>query len=150
MKKIESFNFKEGDNIQGKYEILKYLEPYKKILVLGCDGCTHPPRSLKEAEIYAELIEIAGKLNNKGFECKTTTISRQCDNHLVATNLPPEFEDVDAVLSMACGIGPQTIAEVFPELKIFPAQDTNSFPEHQLESAFFCLTSPPLLGTKRA
>lgn len=105
-------------------DILKYLEPHKKILVLGCDGCTQPPRSLKEAEIYAELIDIAGKLNNKGFECKTATISRQCDNQLVATNLPPELEGVDAVLSMACGIGPQTVAEVFPELKIIPAQDT--------------------------
>jgi hypothetical protein len=118
-------------------EILKYLEPYKKILVLGCDGCTQPPRSLKEAEIFAELIEIAGKLNDKGYQCKTFTISRQCDNNVVATNLPAELEGMEAVLSLACGCGPQTIAEVFPELKIFPGQDTLFMGSDKMEDATY-------------
>ena len=96
-------------------EILGYIEPYKKILVLGCDGCTQPPRGLKEAEIYAELIAMAGKLKAKGYECSTGTISRQCDNKVDETNLAELFEEVDAVLSMACGCGPQTLAEVFPD-----------------------------------
>ena len=105
-------------------EILTTLGDHKKILVLGCDGCTQPPRSLKEAEIYAEIINMAGKLKNKGYECKTATISRQCDNIVVAKNLPEMIEGVDAVLSMACGCGPQTMAEVFPKLSIIPAQNT--------------------------
>jgi len=118
-------------------EILKYIEPYKKILVLGCDGCTQPPRSLKEAEIYGELIEIAGKLKNKGYECKTFTISRQCDNNIVAKNLPAELEGIDAVVSMACGCGPQTVANVLPDLKIFPAQNTLFMGSDKMEDATY-------------
>lgn len=118
-------------------EILLTLGDYKKILVLGCDGCTQPPRSLKEAEIYAEIIEMAGKLKNKGYECKTATISRQCDNNVVSKNLPKDIEGMDAVLSMACGCGPQTIAEVFPDLKIVPAQNTQFMGSDNMEKATF-------------
>jgi len=116
-------------------EILGFLEPYEKILVLGCDGCTQPPRSLKEAEIYAELIEIAGKLKNKGYECKTFTVSRQCDNHILLNNLTSELEGIDAVLSLACGIGPQTLAEVYPDIRIFPAQNTMFMGSEKMDEA---------------
>ncbi|HAV42839.1 TPA: hypothetical protein DCX15_02340 [bacterium] len=105
-------------------EMLSFIEPFKKILVLGCDGCTQPPRSLKEAEIYAELIRLAGKIHDKGYETKTFTVSRQCDDNILQENLTPELDGVDAILSMACGIGPQTIVEVFPEIIVFPAQNT--------------------------
>jgi hypothetical protein len=105
-------------------EILSFIEPFRKILVLGCDGCTQPPRSIKEAEVYAEIIRLAGKLKEIGYECKTATLSRQCDNYVLKQNLPQYLQDVDAVLSMACGIGPQTIVEVFPDINVFPAQDT--------------------------
>ena len=107
----------------------------KKILILGCDGCTQPPRSLKEAEVYAELIKIAGKLKNKGYECKTFTLSRQCDNTVVAKNLAPELDGIEAVLSMACGIGPQTVAEVYPDIRIFPAQNTLFMGSENMENA---------------
>jgi hypothetical protein len=118
-------------------EILKYIEPYKKILVLGCDGCTQPPRGQKQAEIYAELIEMQGQLQNKGYECTTGTISRQCDNKVVETNLPEMFEGVDAVLSMACGCGPQTITEVFPDKIIIPAQNTLFMGSDKMEEATY-------------
>lgn len=116
-------------------EILGFIEPFKKILVLGCDGCTQPPRSLKEAEVYAELIQLAGKLEDKGYECKAWTVSRQCDNNILQNNLTPELEGIDVVLSMACGIGPQTIVEVFPELIVFPAQNTLFMGSEEMEQA---------------
>ena len=56
-------------------EILMYIEPYKKILVLGCDGCTQPPRGLKQAEIYSELIKMQGQLKKNGHDCVTGTIN---------------------------------------------------------------------------
>jgi hypothetical protein len=33
-------------------------------------------------------------------------------------------DDVEAVLTLACGLGPQTIAILYPELPVFPAQNT--------------------------
>lgn len=116
-------------------EILGFIEPYKRILVLGCDGCTQPPRGLKEAEVYAELVRLAGKLKSKGYECKTFTVSRQCDNYILQQNLAPELKDIDVILSMACGIGPQTIVEVFPDSKAFPTQNTFFMGSEKMEDA---------------
>lgn len=118
-------------------EILSFIESYKRILVLGCDGCTQPPRALKEAEIYAELIRLSGRLKSKGYECKTFTVSWQCDNHILKKNLTPELAGIEVVLSMACGIGPQTIVEVFPEVKVFPAQNTLCMGSENMEDASF-------------
>ena len=50
-------------------EILSFLEPYRKVLVVGCDGCVQPPRGLREAETYASLIEMASKARGKPIEC---------------------------------------------------------------------------------
>lgn len=116
-------------------EILSFMDPFKKILVLGCDGCTQPPRSLKEAEIYAELIRLAGKIRDKGHESKTFTVSRQCDDNILQENLTTELEGIDVVLSMACGIGPQTIVEVFPEIIVFPAQNTLFMGSEKMQEA---------------
>ncbi len=118
-------------------EILGFIEPYERILVLGCDGCTQPPRGLKEAEIFAELLRLAGTLKQKGFDCRTFTVSRQCDNVILKKNLSPYIEGIDAVLSTACGIGPQTIAEVFPTLRVFPAQNTFCMGSENMEQASF-------------
>ncbi len=96
-------------------EILRFLEPYKKVLVVGCNGCVHPPRGLREAETYASLIEMASKLKGKEIKCDATTLIMQCCNEDLAQMLNPE--GYDAILSMACGIGVQTMAEVFPTPK---------------------------------
>ncbi|MDQ7778092.1 MAG: methylenetetrahydrofolate reductase C-terminal domain-containing protein [Planctomycetota bacterium] len=118
-------------------EILGFIEPFKRVLVLGCDGCTQPPRGLKEAEVCAELIRLAGTLKSKGIECRTFTVSRQCDNNILKKNLAPQMEGIDAVLSMACGIGPQTIVEVFPTAHVFPAQNTLCMGSENMEQATF-------------
>ena len=48
-------------------EIYDAISPYTNILLLGCDGCTQPPRGIKEAETLSQLLELAGKLRNKKF-----------------------------------------------------------------------------------
>ena len=106
-------------------EILGYISPYTNILVVGCDGCTQPPRGLREAETLSQVLELGGKLRNKNFVFKATTEAKQCDSYLTASGLKPKMDGVEAVLSLACGIGVQTIAELFPELPVFPAQNTH-------------------------
>lgn len=106
-------------------EILNFISPYGKVLVIGCDGCTQPPRGLREAKTLSQLLELAGKLNNKEFTFQQTTVAKQCDDYLTASTLRPQIGDAEVVLSLACGLGVQTMAEVFPELPIFPAQNTH-------------------------
>lgn len=106
-------------------EIMDRLSPYTKILIAGCDGCTQPPRGLREAKTLSQLLELGGKLKKKDFDFKTTTTAKQCDYYLTASALRPQLDGVEAVLSLACGIGVQTLAELFPELPVFPAQNTH-------------------------
>ena len=105
-------------------EILDFIYPYNSILIAGCDGCTQPPRGLREAKTMAQLLELGGKLRGKNFNFKTTTLSKQCDSYLTITQLEPQMENMEAVLSLACGLGVQTIAEVLPVFPVFPAQNT--------------------------
>jgi hypothetical protein len=106
-------------------EILDFVSPYGEVLVIGCDGCTQPPRGLREAKTLSQLLELAAKLNNKEFTFQQTTVAKQCDDYLAASTLRPQIGDAEVVLSLACGLGVQTLAEVFPELPIFPAQNTH-------------------------
>jgi hypothetical protein len=105
-------------------EILNFISPYSKVLIAGCDGCTQPPRSLKEAQNLSQLLQLGGKLREKDFKFESTTMPKQCDSYLVVTTLKSQVENADAVLSLACGVGVQTLAEVFPDVPVFPAQNT--------------------------
>ncbi len=106
-------------------EILDSISPYHKVLIVGCDGCTQPPRGLREARTLSQLLELAGKLKGKDKEFEVTTVVKQCDSYLTASALKPQVEGVEAVLSLACGAGPQTVAELFPDLPVLPAQNTH-------------------------
>ena len=118
-------------------EILEFISPYQNILVLGCDGCTQPPRGLREAKTLSQLLELAGKLRSKDFVFKVATTAKQCDSYLTASALRPQIEGVDAILSLACGIGVQTLAQLFPELPAFPAQNTHFMGAEDREEAAF-------------
>jgi len=106
-------------------EILDSISPYNKILIAGCDGCNQPPRGLREAETLSQLLELGGKLRSRDFQFKVTTVVKQCDSFLTASALKSQVDGVEAVLSLACGVGPQTVAEIFPDLPVIPAQNSH-------------------------
>ncbi len=105
-------------------EILHFISPYSNILIAGCDGCTQPPRGLREAETLSQLLELGGKLRGTNFEFKVISMTKQCDSYLAAGELRTQIDNVEAVLSLGCGTGVQTISELFPHLPVFPAQNT--------------------------
>jgi len=106
-------------------EILGLISPYKNVLIVGCDGCTQPPRGIREAETLSQLLELGSGQRNKQFAFTVNTLVKQCDSYLTAVALKDMIgDDVEAVLSLACGLGPQTIARLYPELPVFPAQNT--------------------------
>jgi hypothetical protein len=106
-------------------EILDSISPYSNILIAGCDGCTQPPRGLREAKTLSQLLELAGKLRGKNFQFKPITLVKQCDSFLTASALKPQMEGIEVVLSLACGVGVQTVAALFPDLPVLPAQNTH-------------------------
>ena len=106
-------------------EVLDSLSPYSNILIVGCDGCTQPPRGIREAKTLSQLLELGGKLRGKNFTFKVTTVVKQCDSFLTASALKSQVDGIEVVLSLACGIGVQTVAELFPDLIVLPGQNTH-------------------------
>ena len=106
-------------------EILDSISPYRKILIVGCDGCTQPPRGLREAKTLSQLLELAGRLKDKDMQFKVASVVKQCDSFLTASALQSQMDGVEAVLSLACGAGPQTVAEILPDLPVLPSQNTH-------------------------
>ncbi|GAB4305367.1 MAG: methylenetetrahydrofolate reductase C-terminal domain-containing protein [Promethearchaeota archaeon] len=109
-------------------EISAMLEPFQNVLVVGCDGCCQPPHSLKEATIVSMLLELERKAQGADvagkFKPVPITALRLCDDQIAATSVRPHLAGKDAVLSLSCGIGVQNLARVFPDVPVFPAQDT--------------------------
>jgi hypothetical protein len=105
-------------------EIFNSIAPYSRVLIAGCDGCTQPPRGLREAEELARLLELGARSKGKKLDFKVTTHPKQCDSYLVLDNLRPQAEGVQAILSLACGVGVQTATGVLPGLVVLPAQNT--------------------------
>ena len=109
-------------------EILTMVEEHKKILIVGCKGCVTVCNvgGLKEVEILASSIRIARKKEGNAIEIDKTIIERQCDNEYVE-QLRETVNNYDAVISMACGVGPQFLSEAYPEQKFFPAVNTTFY-----------------------
>lgn len=109
-------------------EILAMVEAYKKILVVGCKGCVTVCNvgGIKEAEVLRASLMINGKKAGASPEIDATVIERQCDNEYVE-QLRDTIDAYDAVISMACGVGPQFLSEAYPEQMFFPAVNTTFY-----------------------
>ena len=106
-------------------EILEMIQNYHKILVLGCKGCVTVCNvgGAKEAAILASTLRIAGKKNGQEIEADDHTLERQCDPEYV-DEVKDIIDDYDAVISVACGVGPQFLSERYPGKRIFPGVNT--------------------------
>ncbi len=121
-------------------EVLEMVKNENSILVVGCEGCTAITQAggEKQAEVMAHLLEMGLKLKGrKDVKIKATSILRQCDRQMVAISLKPLLEGYDAVVSMACGVGVQTVADIFSNKKIYPAQNTKFMGSHDREVGKF-------------
>ena len=106
-------------------EILEMVKDLKKILVVGCKGCVTVCNAggAKEVGILASSIKIYGKKNGQEIEVEEYTLERQCDPEYV-DEIKNIIGDYDAVISIACGVGPQFLSERYPSSKIFPGVNT--------------------------
>jgi len=106
-------------------EIADLIKDYNKVLFLGCGGCVTVCLSggEKETEIMATALRLKRKLAGKPLETLTCTLTRQCDPEYVASieNLVKEAE---AIVSLACGVGVQYLAERYPDKWVVPAANT--------------------------
>ncbi|HWI54109.1 MAG TPA: methylenetetrahydrofolate reductase C-terminal domain-containing protein [Desulfobacteria bacterium] len=106
-------------------EILKFINKHQKVLVLGCGGCVTVclAGGEKETGILRSQLTLARNISGRPLEIVEKTVERQCDFEYLA-GVRHLVKEVDAVVSLACGIGIQTCAEAFPEKLIWPGVNT--------------------------
>ena len=112
-------------------EIITKIEPYKKIIIAGCDTCVAECHAggKKEVELLAAQLRIAFNQKMIPVEISECSIERQCEPEMIE----PCAECVmkhDAVLSIACGIGVQQMAERFPDIPVLPGLNTTFMGTH--------------------
>jgi ferredoxin len=106
-------------------EILRYLSPYNKILLAGCGACVTVCHAggEKEVELLASGLRMARKKIGTRIEVLEVTPARQCEPEF-ALELGETIEKVEAVVSIACGVGVQTLARHFQKTPVFPGVNT--------------------------
>ncbi len=121
-------------------KIFEMTEGFKNLLVVGCDGCAAIVQAggEKQAEVLKTLLEMHRKLGRgNSSKIKAISILRQCDRQIAGSSLHPLIEDYDAVVSLACGVGVQTLADLFPNKIIIPANDTMFIGMHDTKEGKF-------------
>jgi ferredoxin len=106
-------------------EILDSIKDYKKIALMGCGGCVTICFSggAKAVELLASQIKMARKKQGNEIEIIECTPERQCEYEFI-DELKKELEEVEAVLSIACGVGVQAMTERHPESITIPGLNT--------------------------
>lgn len=105
--------------------IEEFIKDYKKVLFLGCAGCVTVclAGGEKETDLLATSIRMKREMEGNPLETVTYTATRQCDPEYV-DGIANYVEDVDCVVSLACGVGVQFIAEKYRTKMVFPALNT--------------------------
>ncbi len=106
-------------------EVIESIKDYKNVMVVGCQTCVAVSLTGgdKEARELAESLTYVFKDNKTEHSFNSTSLERQCEKDWII----PFFEDVegvDAILSLACGAGVQTMADVFKDIPVIPGLNT--------------------------
>jgi ferredoxin len=106
-------------------EILDYISPHDRILLVGCNECVTvcAAGGRKEVGLLASALQLNFLKRGKNINIQEITLERQCDPEYVE-ELAAQIDQADAVLSMACGCGVQTIAGRYKETPVYPAVNT--------------------------
>lgn len=106
-------------------EIAKEISECKTILILGCNECVTVCEAggKKEVEILASALRMLFLNQGKELKVDERTLERQCDREYLE-----EIRDVadqyDAIVSLACGVGVQFTAEMYPSMPVYPGVNT--------------------------
>ena len=106
-------------------EIIGFIKDCKKILIVGCNECVTVcyAGGKKEVGILASALKMAVTKEGKDLEITEVTLERQCD-HEYLEEVRNIIEDYDAVISLACGVGVQFMAEKYLRTPIYPGVNT--------------------------
>jgi ferredoxin len=106
-------------------EIIEEIKDRKSILILGCNECVTVCEAggKKEVGVLASALRVY--FLNQGTEVKIDeiTLERQCD-HEYLEEIRDNIDQYDAVVSLACGVGVQFMAEKYRRTPVYPGVNT--------------------------
>jgi ferredoxin len=106
-------------------EIWKMIRGQRKVLVLGCNSCVAVCHQggTKQAEILASLLRMQAVQEGIEIQLDVGGIERQCEHEFFNSALDA-ISSTESVLSLACGVGVQFMAEKFKTTPVYPALNT--------------------------
>lgn len=106
-------------------EIIEELKACEKILILGCNECVTVCETggKKEVAVLASALRMYFINQGKDRKIDEHTLERQCD-HEYLEEIRKMIDQYDVVLSLACGVGVQFLAEKYSRSTVLPGVDT--------------------------
>jgi ferredoxin len=101
------------------------VRKHRKVLVLGCNSCVAVCHQggTKQAEVLASLLRMQATQERVEVKLVEGGIERQCEHEFFKSVLGA-ISETEAVLSLACGVGVQFMAEKFHNTPVYPALNT--------------------------
>ncbi len=106
-------------------EIIDEVKDFKNILVAGCNECVTVCEAggKKEVGVLASALRMAFMNEGKDVHIDEVTLERQCD-HEYLEEIRSVMDQYDAVISLACGVGVQFMAEKYFNRPVLPGVNT--------------------------
>jgi len=106
-------------------EVIDSVKPYDRILLVGCNECVTVCEAggRKEVGVLASALRMFFMNQGRTVRIDERTIERQCDREYLE-ELRGDMDGADAVLSLACGVGVQFMAETYFQKPVLPGVDT--------------------------
>lgn len=99
-----------------------------KVFLLICHGCREVHFPEKEVDALREEMETAGKVTGcliTDYICNPENLQLRLQQHSTA------IEEADGILVFSCGVGVQTVAEIYPNKRVSAGCDTYALPGFQ-------------------
>ena len=106
-------------------EIIEEVKDFEKLLIAGCNECVTVCESggKKEVAVLATALRMYFMNQGKKVMIDEVTLERQCD-HEYLEEIRNRIGQYDAVVSLACGVGVQFMAEKYFQTPVLPGVDT--------------------------
>ena len=106
-------------------EIIDQVKDFRKILIAGCNECVTVCEAggKKEVGILASALRMYFMRKGKDVKVDEITLERQCD-HPYLEEIRGVIDQYDGVISLACGVGVQFMAEKYFSTPVFPGVNT--------------------------
>jgi ferredoxin len=106
-------------------EVIDTVKQYDRILLVGCNECVTVCEAggRKEVGVLASALRMYFMNQGRTVRIDEVTLERQCD-HEYLEEVRSNIDQYDAILSLACGVGVQFMAEKYFQTPVVPGVDT--------------------------